>query len=121
MVPGIKREDAGGGIWIESAQQAGFYMAAVQPETAKYSERRRCRGRCPGTNTYGNISTSAEGFEPHQDKSGAQPDKAPAYLFWERWRGGDSLLYFYKRFFGDTGIIADDGSAHAAIFLFGDV
>ncbi len=96
-------------------------MAAVLPEIAKYSERRRCRGRCPGTNIYGNISTSAEGFEPHQDKSSAQPDKAPADLFWERRCGGDSLLYFYKRFSGHTGIVPDDGSDHAAVFLFGDV
>ena len=47
--------------------------------------------------------------------------EAPADLFWERWCGGDSLLYFYKRFSGDTGIVPDDGSAYAAVFLFGDV
>lgn len=104
-------------------QAAGriLYSPYRQAETAEYSERRKCRGRYPGTNIYGNISTSAEGFEPHQDQSSAQPDKAAVHLFWERRCGGDSLLYFYKGFSGDTGIVPDDGSDHAAVFLFGDV
>ena len=80
-----------------------------------------CREIMPGTNIYGDISTSAERSEQDQDQSGAQPYKTAADLFWGRRCGGDSLLYFYKGSSGDTGISAYDGNHHAAVFSDGNV
>ena len=86
------------------------------------SGRRRSRKtEKSGHNAYGNISSSAKRFKRHQDKSGDESYKTPAYLFWGRSGSGHTVLPCDKRGIGYAGICAYHGSPHAAIFLSGNV